>query len=158
MALMRAASVSDFREMARRRLPNIFFEYIDGGSYAEVTLRRNVEDMEALRVHLGLGPIVSIGTSYGGMVAMAHAARYPASVSHLVLIVTAAHAGVDAGMPGGDGQRQGRHRGGAARRHRQPQMEPAAELEFRPGQQQASQRQPLQGQDDHPICLAKEDR
>lgn len=59
-------------------------------------LDENVEDMEALRQHLGLGPIVSIGTSYGGMVAMAHAARYPASVSHLVLIVTAAHAGFNA--------------------------------------------------------------
>ena len=45
---MRAASVSDFRELARRRLPHIFFEYIDGGSYAEVTLRRNVEDLEAI--------------------------------------------------------------------------------------------------------------
>lgn len=45
---MRAASVSDFREMARRRLPHIFFEYIDGGSYAEVTLRRNVADLEAI--------------------------------------------------------------------------------------------------------------
>ena len=45
---MKAASVSDFREMARRRLPNIFFEYIDGGSYAEVTLGRNVTDMEAI--------------------------------------------------------------------------------------------------------------
>lgn len=45
---MRAASVSDFREMARRRLPHIFFEYIDGGSYAEVTLRRNVGDLEAI--------------------------------------------------------------------------------------------------------------
>ncbi|WP_426958695.1 alpha/beta fold hydrolase [Muricoccus radiodurans] len=56
-------------------------------------LDENVEDLEALRQHLGLGPIVSIGTSYGGMVSMAHAARYPASVSHLVLIVTAAHAG-----------------------------------------------------------------
>ena len=49
--------------------------------------------MEALRRHLGLGPIVTIGTSYGGMVAMAHAARYPDAVSHLVLIVTAAHGG-----------------------------------------------------------------
>lgn len=45
---MRAASVSDYRELARRRLPHIFFEYIDGGSYAEVTLRRNVEDLEAI--------------------------------------------------------------------------------------------------------------
>ncbi len=57
------------------------------------TLDENVEDMEALRRHLGLGPIVSIGTSYGGMVAMAHAARYPDAVSHLVLCVTAAHHG-----------------------------------------------------------------
>jgi L-lactate dehydrogenase (cytochrome) len=45
---MRAASVSDYRELARRRLPNMFFEYIDGGAYAEETLRRNVADIEAL--------------------------------------------------------------------------------------------------------------
>ena len=63
------------------------------GDPATYTLDENVEDMEALRLHLGLGPIVSIGTSYGGMVAMAHAARHPSSVSHLVLVVTAAHSG-----------------------------------------------------------------
>lgn len=57
------------------------------------TLDENVEDMEALRRHLGLGPIVSIGTSYGGMVGMAHAARYPEAVAKLVLCVTAAHGG-----------------------------------------------------------------
>ncbi|MFC3069473.1 L-lactate dehydrogenase [Phenylobacterium soli] len=45
---MRAASVSDYRELARRRLPNIFFEYIDGGSYAEETLARNVRDLELI--------------------------------------------------------------------------------------------------------------
>lgn len=60
---------------------------------ASYTLDENVEDMEALRRHLGLGSIVSIGTSYGGMVAMAHAARYPAAVSRLILAVTAAHGG-----------------------------------------------------------------
>ena len=63
------------------------------GDPAKYTLDENVEDMEALRRHLGCGPIVSVGTSYGGMVAMAHAARYPASVSHLVLVVTVAHNG-----------------------------------------------------------------
>ncbi|HZS85529.1 MAG TPA: alpha/beta fold hydrolase [Stellaceae bacterium] len=63
------------------------------GDPARYTLDENVEDMEALRRHLGLGPIVSIGTSYGGMVAMAHAARYPDAVSHLILVVTAAHSG-----------------------------------------------------------------
>ncbi|WP_068878110.1 MULTISPECIES: L-lactate dehydrogenase [unclassified Phenylobacterium] len=45
---MKAASVSDYRELARRRLPHIFFEYIDGGSYAEETLRRNVADLEVI--------------------------------------------------------------------------------------------------------------
>lgn len=65
----------------------------DRGDPARYTLDENVEDMEALRRHLGLGPVVSIGTSYGGMVAMAHAARFPAAVSKLVLIVTAAHGG-----------------------------------------------------------------
>ncbi|HEX4713004.1 L-lactate dehydrogenase [Phenylobacterium sp.] len=45
---MRAASVSDYRELARRRLPKIFFEYIDGGSYAEATLARNVADLETI--------------------------------------------------------------------------------------------------------------
>jgi proline iminopeptidase len=49
--------------------------------------------MEALRRYLGLGTVISIGTSYGGMVAMAHAARYPTAVSHLILVVTAAHSG-----------------------------------------------------------------
>jgi L-lactate dehydrogenase (cytochrome) len=47
-SLRRAASVDDYRELARRRLPKIFFEYIDGGSYAEVTLKRNVDDFANL--------------------------------------------------------------------------------------------------------------
>jgi L-lactate dehydrogenase (cytochrome) len=42
---MIAASISDFRELARRRLPHFLFEYIDGGSYSETTLRRNLEDL-----------------------------------------------------------------------------------------------------------------
>ncbi len=64
-----------------------------GADPARFTLDENVADMEALRSYLGLGPVVSIGTSYGGMVAMAHAARHPGAVSRLVLIVTAAHGG-----------------------------------------------------------------
>lgn len=83
------------------RLQVVYFDHRGQGRSArgdvsKYTLDENVEDMEALRRHLGLGPIVSIGTSYGGMVAMAHAARYPDSVSHLILVVTAAHAGFNA--------------------------------------------------------------
>lgn len=46
--MRRAASALDYRELARRRLPPFLFEYIDGGSYAEVTLRRNIADLEAI--------------------------------------------------------------------------------------------------------------
>jgi L-lactate dehydrogenase (cytochrome) len=42
---MAIASVADFRDAARRRLPRFLFDYIDGGSYSEVTLRRNVDDL-----------------------------------------------------------------------------------------------------------------
>jgi L-lactate dehydrogenase (cytochrome) len=38
------SSPSDYREAARRKLPPFLFHYIDGGAYAEHTLRRNVED------------------------------------------------------------------------------------------------------------------
>jgi proline iminopeptidase len=80
------------------RMQLVYFDHrgqgrSDRGDPARYTLDENVEDMEALRRYLGLDRIVSIGTSYGGMVAMAHAARYPHAVSHLVLIVTAAHGG-----------------------------------------------------------------
>jgi len=80
------------------RMQLVYFDHrgqgrSDAADPATYTLDENVEDMEALRKHLGLGKIVSIGTSYGGMVAMAHAARYPDAVSHLLLIVTAAHGG-----------------------------------------------------------------
>jgi L-lactate dehydrogenase (cytochrome) len=42
------ASVSDYRALAKARLPHFLFEYLDGGSYDEVTLRRNVADLEAI--------------------------------------------------------------------------------------------------------------
>jgi len=36
---------TDYREAARRRLPRFVFDYIDGGSYAEHTLRSSVDDL-----------------------------------------------------------------------------------------------------------------
>lgn len=39
-------SVGDYRLAARRRLPPFLFEYIDGGSYGEVTLRRNAAALD----------------------------------------------------------------------------------------------------------------
>lgn len=40
------ATVLDYRELARRRLPRQLFDYIDGGAYEEATMRSNVEDLE----------------------------------------------------------------------------------------------------------------
>ena len=47
---MKPASVADYREAARRRLPRVLFDYIDGGSYAEETLAANVADIQALKL------------------------------------------------------------------------------------------------------------
>lgn len=42
------SSTSDYRAAAQKRLPPFLFHYIDGGAYAEQTLRRNVEDLAAV--------------------------------------------------------------------------------------------------------------
>lgn len=44
------ATVHDYRELARRRLPRQLFDYIDGGAYDESTMRANVADLEHLRL------------------------------------------------------------------------------------------------------------
>jgi L-lactate dehydrogenase (cytochrome) len=40
--------VGDLRDLARRRLPRIVFDYLDGGSFDELTLRANEADLAAL--------------------------------------------------------------------------------------------------------------
>lgn len=77
-----------------RMLQLIYFDHRGQGRSARgpqetYTLDNNVEDMEALRQYLGLDQIVVIGTSYGGMVALTYATRYPENVSHLIGIATA---------------------------------------------------------------------
>ena len=39
-------TVEDARQAARRNLPKIFFDYIDGGSFSESTVRANVADFD----------------------------------------------------------------------------------------------------------------
>ncbi|HUG73596.1 MAG TPA: alpha-hydroxy-acid oxidizing protein, partial [Steroidobacteraceae bacterium] len=43
-------SIADLRELARRRVPRALFDYVDGGSYDEVTLRRNRADFDAIQL------------------------------------------------------------------------------------------------------------
>ncbi len=60
------------------------------GDRSNYTLYNNIEDIEALRKYLGLEQIIVIGGSYGGMVALSYAARYPHAVSHLIAYATVA--------------------------------------------------------------------
>lgn len=55
------SSTTDYREAARRRLPPFLFHYIDGGAYAEETMRRNIADLHEIalrqRVLKGVGEV-----------------------------------------------------------------------------------------------------
>lgn len=44
------ATYDDFRELSRRRLPRQLVDYIDGGAFAENSMRANEDDLAALRV------------------------------------------------------------------------------------------------------------
>jgi proline iminopeptidase len=52
------------------------------------TVEAMVEDVEGLRLALGLGKIDLLGHSYGGVLAQAYALKYQANLSHLVLAST----------------------------------------------------------------------
>ena len=60
----------------------------DCGDPKTYTLENNVEDIDALRKHLGLTKIVLHGHSYGGMVAQQYALLYPDHVAGLLLLTT----------------------------------------------------------------------
>src|SRR5262245_30863409 len=42
--------IEDMRRLARRRVPKMFFDYAEGGSYAEETLRANRADLERIKL------------------------------------------------------------------------------------------------------------
>ncbi|MGB5313509.1 MAG: L-lactate dehydrogenase, partial [Polyangiales bacterium] len=44
------ASVMDYRELARAKLPRQLFDYIDGGAYTESTMRANVSDLRSIHL------------------------------------------------------------------------------------------------------------
>lgn len=59
------------------------------GDPATYTLDNNIDDLDALRAHLGVPRISVLGSSYGGMVAQGYALRYPERVANLILVCTA---------------------------------------------------------------------
>jgi L-lactate dehydrogenase (cytochrome) len=62
-------SIDDLRTLAKRRVPRAIFDYADGGSYDERTIRRNAADLDAMtfrqRVMIDVSQI-SLATSFMG--------------------------------------------------------------------------------------------
>jgi len=54
------------------------------------TLADQIDDLEAVRAHLGADKIDLLGHSWGGYLVMAYAARHPAHIRHLVTVDSAA--------------------------------------------------------------------
>ncbi len=54
------------------------------------TLADQINDLDALRAHLGFDKIDLMGHSWGGFLAMAYAARYPQHIAHLIISDSAA--------------------------------------------------------------------
>ncbi len=50
MAMGTVTCIEDLRQLARRRIPKMFFDYAEAGSYAEETLRANRADMERIKL------------------------------------------------------------------------------------------------------------
>jgi proline iminopeptidase len=69
----------------------IYFDNIGRGRSSELPAgkhhspQRDAQDIERLRIGLGLGRITLIGHSYGGYAALAYAGRYPQHLARLVI-------------------------------------------------------------------------
>ena len=67
-------SIDDLRDLAKRRIPRAIFDYADGGSYRELTLRANAADLDAItfrqRVMVDVSAVSVATTVLGGPVAM----------------------------------------------------------------------------------------
>lgn len=47
--------VEDFRQLYRRRVPKMFYDYVETGSYTESTFRLNMQDLQNLRIRQRVG-------------------------------------------------------------------------------------------------------
>ncbi|HEY0476848.1 MAG TPA: alpha/beta fold hydrolase [Kofleriaceae bacterium] len=54
------------------------------------TLADQIDDLEAVRAHLGVDQIDLLGHSWGGFLVMAYAARHPGHIRHLITVDSAA--------------------------------------------------------------------
>jgi len=102
---VKPACLADHREAARRRLPRVLFDYIDGGAYAEHTLAANVEDFAAIRLRqrvLQDVSALSLSTTIFGQALSMPLALAPVGLAGLYARrgeIQAARAAQDAGLP-----------------------------------------------------------
>lgn len=68
--------------------PRVGLEYEQSVDYSTITMDTVVGDIERVREQLRLENIAVVGHSIGGILAFEYARRYPANVSHVVMIAT----------------------------------------------------------------------
>ncbi len=71
----RAVNIADLRELARRRLPRMVFDYIDGGAEDELTLRENSRVFDGVRLRPRCG--VALGACALGTRVLGHELELP---------------------------------------------------------------------------------
>jgi proline iminopeptidase len=74
----------------------VFYDQRGNGRSSELKdgqpcgLAEQIDDLEALRAHLGFEKFDLLGHSWGGYLAMAYAARHPERIAHLMIVDSAA--------------------------------------------------------------------
>jgi len=84
--------IEDLRQVARRKVPRAFFEYVEGGAYAEETLRANRADLE--RIKLRQRVLVDVGGRSATTTILGEPAALPLALAPIGLC----------GMQHGDGE------------------------------------------------------
>ena len=49
--MKRAACIADLRQIAKRRLPKMFFDYVDGAAWTESTHIANMTELAAIKLN-----------------------------------------------------------------------------------------------------------
>lgn len=98
-------NIEDLRQVARRKIPRAIFDYVDGGSYEEHTLRGNRADLQSIRLRQRVMVDVSkrtLSTTILGQPAALPLAIAPTGLTGLVRgdgEILAARAALAAGIP-----------------------------------------------------------
>ena len=68
-------NIEDLRRIARRKLPRVIYDYVERGSYDELTLKANRDDLDAIRLRQRVlidVSKVSLVTSMPGLAGLVH--------------------------------------------------------------------------------------